>query len=202
MKGIYSHAEQQAINLAIGSALKELRRASRMSLSDAAEAAGFRHRQTVSAYESGKRMSRRALKAFARAYGTEPEIILATAESILKTNKFRLKGHLRNKLLHKGRLGRKPKLPIVVLRERSLAVTHPFILKVWDKDANGDLDPYTISTGYKMPIHFLCAINSAHKFTMTIKRYLATRGNKCPICRGKWTSAGQCLGLLVMMILH
>jgi len=72
-------------------------------------------------------------------------------------------------------LGRK------VLKEESFAAKHPNMLKQWDWDSNGDIDPWALSPNSGKKVFWLCLENHEHKWKSAIGDRVR-HSSGCPYC--------------------
>lgn len=65
----------------------------------------------------------------------------------------------------------------------SLAERAPEIAEEWDHEANGDVTPRTIGAASAFPAHWVCRINSDHRWQQPVQQRARTdHGRQCPLC--------------------
>ncbi len=66
------------------------------------------------------------------------------------------------------------------IKENSFAFLYPDLLKEWDYERNGSLDPYTVPFGSNKKVWWVC--NKGHEWQAAVSN---RRINSCPICSNK-----------------
>ena len=75
--------------------------------------------------------------------------------------------------------------------KKSLAETHPFIVKQWHPSKNGELNPRDISAGSNKKVWWKCEKGDDHIWLSDVNS--RKRGRGCPVCVGKKVVKSNCL---------
>ena len=81
---------------------------------------------------------------------------------------------------------------IMAKSKKSLAETHPELIKEWHPIKNGDLSPEDFTAGSGKKIVWKCPIGDDHIWTASIIKR-ATRDQGCPVCSGRMAVLSNCL---------
>lgn len=161
---------------------------------------GFPSRFTIARIERGEQFSTTVLNAVAKNLNVQPDSILLKTQRLIEkhTGRSWQQEFSQLKIPKGSRLNKKPsRHRNNVELSRSLGAKYPWILEYWDFDANGDLDPFTISKSYKGYINWRCKKGSDHRFRSTAKQFIALKSPiKCIFCRGLRASITNSLASL------